>query len=201
MEPKPFTWTKTADEIFNSPHIFNELAPAGQIVIVAAFRSSTASMCRLHQAAMYLERQTQFGDIPWPREGSAGTYLDPAQPVADGVRVANKHRSRTTHRRIVVLPHPKRFKQHLPVLVGKIAKTVQRSADRFDQHLRRADRSDGQDGAVEHAAGHRRRGLPDAAAAASLHTLAVLPASTTGGTLGRILLRPVIPGRERHSPA
>ena len=150
---------------------------------------------------MYLERQTQFGDIPWPREGSAGTYLDPAQPVADGVRVANKHRSRTTHRRIVVLPHPKRFKQHLPVLVGKIAKTVQRSADRFDQHLRRADRSDGQDGAVEHAAGHRRRGLPDAAAAASLHTLAVLPASTTGGTLGRILLRPVIPGRERHSPA
>ena len=44
MEPKPFTWTKTADEIFNSPHIFNELAPAGQIVIVAAFRSSTASM-------------------------------------------------------------------------------------------------------------------------------------------------------------
>ena len=109
--------------------------------------------------------------------------------------MANKHRSRTTHRRIVVLPHPKRFKQHLPVLVGKIAKTVQRSADRFDQHLRRADRSDGQDGAVEHAAGHRRRGLPDAAAAASLHTLAVLPASPTGGTLGRILLRPVIPGR------
>ena len=24
---------------------------------------------------------------------------------------------------------------------------------------------------------------------------------TTGGTLGRILLRPVMPGRERHSPA
>jgi hypothetical protein len=48
---------------------------------------------------MYLERQTQLGDIPRPREGSAGVFLDPAQPVADGVRVANKHRSRTAHRR------------------------------------------------------------------------------------------------------
>ena len=32
---------------------------------------------RLHQTAMYLESQTQFGDILRPREGSAGTFLDP----------------------------------------------------------------------------------------------------------------------------
>ena len=80
---------------------------------------------------MYFECQTQFGDIPWPREGSAGTFLDPTQPVADRVRVAKKYLSRTAHRRIVVLPHPKRFEKHLPVVVGKVAKTVPRSADRF----------------------------------------------------------------------
>jgi hypothetical protein len=47
--------------------------------------------------AMYLECQTQFGDVPWPREGSAGVFLDSAQAVADGVRVADKHLSRTAH--------------------------------------------------------------------------------------------------------
>ena len=46
---------------------------------------------RLHQTAMYLERQAQFGDIPRPREGSAGVFLDSAQPVADGVGVGNKY--------------------------------------------------------------------------------------------------------------
>src|SRR6185312_13820079 len=56
---------------------------------------------RLHQTVMYLERETQFGDIPWPRKGSAGVFLDSAQAVADGVRVANEYRSRTAHRRIV----------------------------------------------------------------------------------------------------
>ena len=80
---------------------------------------------------MYLENQTQFGDIPRPREGSAGMFLDSAQPVADGVGVADKYFSRTAHRPIIVLPHPKRFEQHLPVLVGKIAKTVQRNGDRL----------------------------------------------------------------------
>ena len=64
--------------------------------------------------------------------------------------MANKYLSRAAHRRIVVLPHPKRFEKHLPILVGKVAKTVQRSAGRFDHHLRRADGSGGQDGAVEH---------------------------------------------------
>src|SRR5271155_1783301 len=79
---------------------------------------------RPHETAVYFERQTQFGDIPWPREGSAGTFLDSTQPVADGVRVAKKSLSRTAQRRIVVLPHPKRFEKHLPVLVGKVAKTI-----------------------------------------------------------------------------
>jgi hypothetical protein len=50
-------------------------------------------------------------------------FLDPTQSVADRVRVANKHLSRTAHRRIIVLPHPKRLEKHLPVLVGKVAVT------------------------------------------------------------------------------
>src|SRR4029077_2752550 len=103
---------------------------------------------RLHETAMYLESQTHFGDIPGPRKGSAGVFLDSAQAVADGVRVTNENLSRTAHRRIVVQPHPKRFKKYLPVRVGKIAKTVQHSADRLDHHLGRADCSGGKDGAV-----------------------------------------------------
>ena len=43
---------------------------------------------------MYFESQTQFGDIPWPRKGSAGVFLDSAQSVADRIRVANKDLSR-----------------------------------------------------------------------------------------------------------
>jgi hypothetical protein len=50
-------------------------------------------------------------------------FLDPTQPAADRVRVANKHLSRTAHRRIIVLLHPKRLEKHLPVLVGKVAVT------------------------------------------------------------------------------
>ena len=97
---------------------------------------------RLHQTAMYLERQTQFGDIPWPREGSAGVFLDSAQAVTHGVRVAMKDLSRTAHRCIVVLPDPKRFEQQLPVVVGKVGKTSQCSADRFDHRLRRGRTDD-----------------------------------------------------------
>jgi hypothetical protein len=40
---------------------------------------------RLHQTVVDLEGQTQFGDIPWPREGWPGVFLDPAQAVTDGV--------------------------------------------------------------------------------------------------------------------
>ena len=99
---------------------------------------------------MYLESQTQFGDVPRPRQGSARTFLDPTQPVAERVRVANKHLSRSAHRRISVLPHPKRFEQHLALLVGKVTKTVQRNADRLDHHIWGAYGSGGQDGAIEH---------------------------------------------------
>jgi hypothetical protein len=67
-----------------------------------------------------------------------------------GWQMSTSAAPRTAHRRIVVLPRPKRFEQYLPVLVGKLAKTVQRSADRFDHRLRGADGSGGQDGAVEH---------------------------------------------------
>src|SRR6478609_10049838 len=91
--------------------------PGGQIVAVAALALiHSVNGFRLHQAAMYLESQTQFGDIPWPRKGSAGVFLDSAQPVADGVRVANKHLSRSAHRCIVVQPRTKRFEKRLPVL-------------------------------------------------------------------------------------
>src|SRR5271166_7025167 len=105
---------------------------------------------RLHETAMYLERQTQFGDIPWPREGSAGVFLDSAQSVADRVRVAKQYLSRTVHRRISVLPYPKRFEQCLALLVGKVGEMVQSSADRLDHRLWGADCRGGQDGAVEH---------------------------------------------------
>src|SRR5277367_7021721 len=67
---------------------------------------------RLHETAVYFECQTQFGDIPWPQKGSAGTFLDPTQPVADRVGVACEHLSRNAHGPIGVLPHPKRFEQH-----------------------------------------------------------------------------------------
>src|SRR5882757_3653941 len=101
-----------------------------------AMRGRRYAGFRLHQTAMYLESQTQFGDILRPREGSAGTFLDSTQPVADRVRVTNKRLSRTAHRRISVAPRPKRFEQQLPLLVGKGAEAVQRSADRSDHHLR-----------------------------------------------------------------
>jgi hypothetical protein len=33
---------------------------------------------RPDETAVYFESQTQFGDIPWPRDGSAGVFLDSA---------------------------------------------------------------------------------------------------------------------------
>ena len=71
---------------------------------------------------MYFESQTRFGDIPRPREGSAVTFLDSTQAIADGVRAAIKYFSRTAHGSITVLPHPKPFEKHLPLLVGKVFK-------------------------------------------------------------------------------
>jgi hypothetical protein len=38
---------------------------------------------------------------------------------------ADKYFGRTVHRHIVVQPHPRRFKKHLPILIGEVAKTVQ----------------------------------------------------------------------------
>ena len=58
-------------------------------------------------------------------------FLDSAQSVADRIRMANKHLSCAAHRRIIVLPHPKRFEKRLPVRLGKNAKTVHRGADRL----------------------------------------------------------------------
>jgi hypothetical protein len=62
----------------------------------------------------YLESQTQFGDIPGPRKGSAGTFLDPTQPVADRVRVAHKHLTRTARRRIIVMPTKTEYAEGTP---------------------------------------------------------------------------------------
>jgi len=71
---------------------------------------------------MYFESQTRFGDIPRPREGSAVTFLDSTQAIADGVRAAIKYFSRTAHGSITVLPHSKPSEKHLPLLVGKLIK-------------------------------------------------------------------------------
>ena len=59
----------------------------------ASWRLSARPQCqwfRLHQTAVYFERQTQFGDIPRPLKGSAGVFLESAQAVAHGVRMASR---------------------------------------------------------------------------------------------------------------
>ena len=72
--------------------------------IVAAFRLiHSVNEFGLHQTAVYFECQTQFCDIPWPRERSAGTVLDSMQPVADCVGVADECLGRAPHGCIVVL--------------------------------------------------------------------------------------------------
>ena len=57
--------------------------------------------------------------------------LDSVRAVADGVWVATKYLGRAAHRRVVVLPHPKRFENVSRSASGKIAKTVHRGADRL----------------------------------------------------------------------
>ena len=53
-------------------------------IVVAAFGPTPLPVVhgvngfRLHETAVYFERQTQFGHIPWPRERSVGVFLDPA---------------------------------------------------------------------------------------------------------------------------
>ena len=99
---------------------------------------------------MYLESQTQFGDIPWPRQRSAGVFLNPAQSMAHRVGMADKHFGGATHRCVVVLPRVERFEQHLALVVGKIAKPAQRTPDRFHHHLGSDDCSSAKNRAVEH---------------------------------------------------
>jgi hypothetical protein len=60
---------------------------------------------------MYLEGQTQFGDIPWRWWGSAGSLLDSAQSVAHGIGMAEESFSGGVYRPIALLPCPKRFEQ------------------------------------------------------------------------------------------
>ena len=87
---------------------------------------------------MYLERQTEFGDITWPRKGPAGVLLDAAESVSHGVGMNDKLLRRDVHGD-VVLPYPKRVDEDLAVLVSQIAETVQRIADGFDHDLGGAD--------------------------------------------------------------
>jgi hypothetical protein len=131
-----------------------EPAPAGQIVIVAASRSSTASMgfgyirrrCTSnakHSAARSFGRERDRPVCFLIRRNRCRTVFGwqistSAAPSTDA--------SLSCHTRNV----SNSISQYLPVRVGKIAKTVQRSAGRLDHRLRRADGSGGQDGAVEH---------------------------------------------------
>ena len=66
---------------------------------------------------MHLERQTEFGDITWPRKGPAGVLLDAAESVSHGVGMNNKLLRRDAHGGVGVLPHPKRVEEDLTVLV------------------------------------------------------------------------------------
>ena len=70
---------------------------------------------------MNLEGQTEFRDIPWTRQRPAGVFRDSAQSMPHRVGVATKS-PRPRHRPVIVLPRPKRFEKHLPVLVGKVTK-------------------------------------------------------------------------------
>jgi hypothetical protein len=125
--------------------------PGGQIVIVAALRSSRVSM-----GFGYMRRRCTS-----KAKHSSATSLgrDRDRPVRFSIR-CNRWRTVFGWRvstsaapctdASVSCHNPKRVEKHLPLVVGKVAKTVQRSADRFDHRLRRADSSGGQDGAVEH---------------------------------------------------
>ena len=48
---------------------------------------------------MHLEGQTEFGDIPWTREGSTGMSLDSAQSLAHRIGMTDKHFGGAAHRR------------------------------------------------------------------------------------------------------
>ena len=39
---------------------------------------------------MHLERQAEFGDISWTREGPAGALFNSAQPVPHGIGMADQ---------------------------------------------------------------------------------------------------------------
>jgi len=43
-----------------------------------------------HEPTVDLERQTQFRQIAWPRQRSAGALLDPVQAVAHRIGVAEQ---------------------------------------------------------------------------------------------------------------
>jgi hypothetical protein len=78
----------------------------------------------IHESPVYFERQTQFCNIPWPRERSAGTRLDSTQPVADRVEVANKYLGRAAHGRIVVL-----LTARAPSRCGQLCRAGRQRAD------------------------------------------------------------------------
>src|SRR4051812_36111382 len=90
---------------------------------------------RSDEPALHLKRQTQFRDIPWARKGSAGPFLDSAQPVTHGVGMTTKAFSGHAHRGVGLLPCPKGFEEGFALLVGKVGERVQRSADRLGHQI------------------------------------------------------------------
>jgi hypothetical protein len=73
---------------------------------------------------VHFEGQTQFGYVPRPRQRPTRPLFDTPQPVAYRIRVADKRFGGRAHRRIAVLPDPKRFKQKVPFLVAEIVEMV-----------------------------------------------------------------------------
>ena len=106
-------------------------APPECVVSVAALHSSTAPMGFGYIDSDVLRKPNTVRRHPSASRGIGRYVLDSTQAIADGVRAAIKYFSRTAHGSIIVLPHPKPFEKHLPLLVGKVVKTVQRSADRL----------------------------------------------------------------------
>src|SRR5215475_12350197 len=86
---------------------------------MAAFGSTSLPLVhgvngfRLYETAVYFERHTQFGHIPWPRMRPAAVFLDPTQSMTHSIGMADEHFRGVTNRCVIVRPYSERFEQHL----------------------------------------------------------------------------------------
>jgi male sterility protein len=54
---------------------WQRLADTVDLIVDPAALVHSVNGFRPDETAVYFESQTQFGDIPWPRDGSAGVFL------------------------------------------------------------------------------------------------------------------------------